>query len=90
MVNLFRPPGHRRKLPADAELTRILTGVESTLDPAGRQKYVRDAQQAILERRLIVPILTNHAITITQAGLQNYKFDYLNQVLHGDVRMSDW
>lgn len=90
MVNLFRPPGHRRKLPADAELARILSGVESTLDPAERQKYVGQAQQAILERRVVVPILTNHAITITQAGLQNYRFDYLNQILHGDVRMSDW
>lgn len=90
LTNLFRPPGHRRNLPPDEELTRILTAVDSTLDPAARQKVVSEAQQAILERRLMIPILTSHQVTITQAGLQNYKFDYLNQVLHGDVRMSDW
>ncbi|HWX51066.1 MAG TPA: ABC transporter substrate-binding protein [Roseomonas sp.] len=90
LTNLFRPPGHRRTLPEDAELTRILTAVDSTLDPAERQKVVSEAQKAILERRLMVPILTNYQVTIIQAGLQNYKFDYLNQVLHGDVRMSDW
>ncbi|RKK02273.1 hypothetical protein EBE87_26350 [Pseudoroseomonas wenyumeiae] len=90
LTNLFRPPGHRRNLPEDAELSRILTAVDSTLDPAERQKVVSEAQKAILERRLMVPILTNHQVTITQAGLQNYKFDYLNQVLNGDVRMSDW
>jgi peptide/nickel transport system substrate-binding protein len=90
LTNLFRPPGHRRNLPADAELTRILTAVDSTLDPAERQKVVSEAQQAILERRLMLPILTSQQVTITQTGLQNYKFDYLNQILHGDVRMSDW
>lgn len=90
LTNLFRPPGHRRNLPADDELTRILTAVDSTLDPVERRKVVSEAQQAILERRLMLPILTSQQVTITQAGLQNYKFDYLNYVLHGDVRMSDW
>jgi peptide/nickel transport system substrate-binding protein len=90
MTNLFRPPGHRRTLPPDEELTRILNGVESTLDPEERAKFVADAQRALLERRLMLPILTNHAVTIIQAGLQNYQFDYLNQVLQGDVKMSDW
>ena len=90
LTNLFRPPGHRRNLPPDEELTRLLTAVDSTLDPASRQKVVDEAQQAILERRLMLPILTNQQVTITQSGLQNYQFDYLNQVLNGDVRMSDW
>jgi peptide/nickel transport system substrate-binding protein len=90
MTNLFRPPGHRKTLPADADLARILTGVESTLDPEKRQEFVTGAQQAILERRMIVPILTNYQVTIIQAGLQNYQPDYLNQILSGDLRMSDW
>jgi peptide/nickel transport system substrate-binding protein len=90
MTNLFRPPGHRRNLPVDEELTRLLTAVDSTLDPAERQKVVSESQRALLERRLILPILTSDQVTITQAGLQNYKFDYLNQILHGDVRMGDW
>jgi peptide/nickel transport system substrate-binding protein len=90
MTNLFRPPGHRKTLPADADLARILTGVESTLDPEKRQEFVTEAQQAILERRMIVPILTNYQVTIIQAGLQNYQPDYLNQILSGDLRMSDW
>ncbi|UFN48032.1 ABC transporter substrate-binding protein [Roseomonas sp. OT10] len=90
LTNLFRPPGHRRNLPPDEALTRLLTAVDSTLDPAERQKVVSEAQKAILDRRLMIPILTNHQVTITQAGLQNYRFDYLNQVLNGDVRMSDW
>jgi hypothetical protein len=29
-------------------------------------------------------------VTIIQAGLQNYQPDYLNQILSGDLRMSDW
>jgi peptide/nickel transport system substrate-binding protein len=90
MTNLFRPPGHRRTLPADPALTEVLTGVETTLEPEARGRFVATAQQALLEKRVFVPILTNHAVTIVQAGLQNYTFDYLNQVLNGDVRMSDW
>ena len=90
MTNLFRPPGHRRTLPQDEEMTRVLTAVESTLDPAERQKAVSEAQRVLLERRAMVPILTNFNVTITQAGLQNYKPDYLNNILNGDVRMSDW
>ena len=90
MTSLFRPPGHRKTLPPDAELTGLLTNVEATLDPGQRRKFVSGAQQAILERRLIVPILTNYQVTIVQAGLQNYTPDYLNQIIPGDLRMSDW
>ncbi|WP_426955544.1 ABC transporter substrate-binding protein [Muricoccus radiodurans] len=90
MTNLFRPPGHRRNLPADAELTATLNAVESTLDPDTRDRHVKDAQRLLLERRLTVPILTSHNVTIIQAGLQNYKPDYLNWVIPGDVRMGDW
>ena len=38
----------------------------------------------------MVPILTNHAVTIIQAGLENYVPDAFNLVKPGDLRMANW
>lgn len=90
MSNLFRTPGHRRVLPPDPELDRILLGVDTTVDPPERQRLVSEAQKALLERRMIVPIATNHNVYIVQSRLQNYTPDYLNYFIAGDVKMADW
>lgn len=90
LVQLFRHPGHRRALPKFDGLDEALAGIETTLDPARRQLVVSEAQKILLRNRAIVPLLTNHNVTVIQAGLQNYLPDALNLIRPGDLRMANW
>ncbi len=53
MSQLFRSPGHRQLLPVNSAIDNALDGADTALDPAKRMQFVSDAQQAILEDRLI-------------------------------------
>jgi peptide/nickel transport system substrate-binding protein len=90
LVQLFRHPGHRRVLPKFDGLDEALAGIETTLDPAARQVHVSAAQKVLLQNRAIVPLLTNHNVTIIQAGLENYVPDAFNLIKPGDLRMANW
>lgn len=90
LVQLFRHPGHRRALPRFAGLDEALVGIETTLDPERRQVFVSEAQKLLLQNRAIVPLMTNHNVTIVQAGLQNFVPDAFNLVKPGDLRMANW
>jgi peptide/nickel transport system substrate-binding protein len=90
LVQLFRHPGHRRALPKFEGLDEALAGIETTLDPAQRQVHVSAAQRLLLQNRAIVPLLTNHNVTIIQAGLENYVPDAFNLIKPGDLRMANW
>jgi peptide/nickel transport system substrate-binding protein len=90
LVQLFRHPGHRRALPRFDGLDDALAGIETTLDPERRQVFVSEAQKLLLQHRAIVPLMTNHNVTIVQAGLQNYVPDVFNLIKPGDLRMANW
>ncbi|MGI4769719.1 MAG: ABC transporter substrate-binding protein [Janthinobacterium lividum] len=86
MSQLFRSPGHRKLLPANSAIDSALDGADTTLDPAKRMGYVSDAQRAILADRLVLPILTDWQITVTQKTLQGYRLDYLGYLYAGDLK----
>lgn len=90
LVQLFRSPGHRRVLPKFPGLDEALAGVETSLDWAKRQPFIAEAQKLMLQNRVIVPLMTNHNLTIIQAGLQNYVPDAQNGIKPGDLRMANW
>jgi peptide/nickel transport system substrate-binding protein len=59
MSQLFRSPGHRQLLPPNPAIDSALDAADGELDFKKRMQDVSDAQKAILEDRLILPILTD-------------------------------
>ncbi|MBB3454960.1 peptide/nickel transport system substrate-binding protein [Rhizobium sp. BK313] len=88
MSQLFRSPGHRQLLPVNSAIDNALDGADTALDPAKRMQFVSDAQQAILEDRLILPLLTDWPITVTQKTLEGYRLDYLGYLYAGDLKIT--
>lgn len=86
MSQLFRSPGHRKLLPANPAIDAALDGADANLDPAKRMAFVSEAQRSILEDRLVLPILTDWQITVTQKTLQGYRLDYLGYLYAGDLK----
>ena len=86
MSQLFRSPGHRKLLPANPAIDAALDGADAALDPAKRLALVSEAQRAILEDRLVLPILTDWPITVTQKTLLGYRLDYLGYLYGGDLK----
>ncbi|RYB01324.1 hypothetical protein D3272_26685 [Lichenibacterium ramalinae] len=86
MSQLFRSPGHRKLLPPNPAIDASLDGADAALDPAKRMAFVSEAQRSILEDRLVLPILTDWPITVTQKTLQGYRLDYLGYLYAGDLK----
>lgn len=88
MSQLFRSPGHRQLLPANAAIDDALDAADTALDPAKRMKFVSDAQKAILEDRLILPLLTDWPITVVRSQLQGYRLDFLGRLYSSDLQIT--
>jgi peptide/nickel transport system substrate-binding protein len=86
MSQLFRSPGHRRLLPANPAIDTPLDAADSTLDTKQRMQFVSEAQKAILQDRLILPLVTDWPITVTRKALQGYRFDYQGYVFASDLK----
>ena len=88
MSQLFRSPGHRKLLPPNPVIDAALDAADAALDPAKRTGFVSEAQRSILQDRLVLPILTDWPITVTQKTLQGYRLDYLGYLYAGDLKTS--
>ncbi len=85
LVDLFRSPGHRQKLPADPEIDDLLDKVNTTIDPTERAKYISQAQQALLQKMIVVPILTNWGMYVTRGDVRDYTIDFTGYLIPGDI-----
>jgi peptide/nickel transport system substrate-binding protein len=88
MSQLFRSPGHRQLLPANAAIDNALDASDTALDPVKRMQFVSDAQKAILEDRLIIPLLTDWPITVVRSELQGYRLDFLGRLYASDLQIA--
>ena len=81
---LFKTPGWE-KLFSDPSLDALLNRADSTLDPAKRVQAVKDAQVMILQKAVIVPILTDWLITGARAQVQGLHLDHFGALIYQDV-----
>jgi peptide/nickel transport system substrate-binding protein len=88
MSQLFRSPGHRQLLPPNTAIDSALDAADGELDFKKRMQHVSDAQKAIIEDRLILPILTDWPITVTRKAVEGYRLDYLGYVYAGDLKIA--
>ncbi|WP_343715922.1 ABC transporter substrate-binding protein [Inquilinus sp.] len=87
MSQLFRSPGHRQLLPSSPAIDDALDAADTALDPAKRMQFVSAAQAAILEDRMILPLLTDWPMTVTRTALQGYRLDYLGYIYATDLKI---
>ncbi len=88
LSDLFHSPGHREKLAPDPTVDGLLDQVNTTLDPTQRATYISQAQQALLEKTIAVPILTNWDIYVTRSEVHDWTVDFSNYLIPGDVWLS--
>ena len=88
MSQLFRSPGHRKLLPPNPAIDAALDAADAATDPVKRGESVSEAQRSILEDRLILPILTDWPITVTQKTLKGYRLDDLGYLYAGDLKIT--
>ena len=89
LTDLYRSPGHRQKIAPNPAIDDLLTRCDNTVDPAKRLGCVAEAQKALLETAIAVPILTNWLVIATQSNVQDYTIDYLGYLIPGDVRIAE-
>jgi peptide/nickel transport system substrate-binding protein len=89
MSQLFRSSGHRQLLPPNPAIDDALDAADTALDTARRMQLVSDAQKAILEDRMILPLLTDWPMTVTRAVLRDYRLDYLGYVYAADLKVAE-
>ncbi len=81
---LFKTPGWR-ELHSDPELDAILERADTTMDPARRLEVVKQAQVMILQKAIVIPILTDWAMTAATADVQGIHLDFYGGILFEDV-----
>jgi len=87
LSNLFRSPGHRKSLKADAEVDAVLDRCNTLVDADQRNGCVADAQKLILRDAIITPLVTNYTVVAMQPNVQDYTLDFYGYLIPGDVRM---
>ncbi len=81
---LFKTPGWE-KLYSDPALDVALNRADATLDPVKRVQYVKAAEVMILQKAVIVPILTDWLITGARAQVQGLHLDHFGGILYQDI-----
>jgi peptide/nickel transport system substrate-binding protein len=81
---LFKTPGWV-KLYSDPALDVALNRADATLDPVKRVQYVKAAEVMILQKAVIVPILTDWLITGARAQVQGLHLDHFGGILYQDI-----
>ena len=89
LSQLFRSPGHRKKLMNNSKIDDVLDRCDSTMNPELRAQCLSKAQQVLMEESIIVPILTNWSVIATQGNVKDYTLDYLGFLISGDVRIEN-
>lgn len=85
LSDLFRSPGHRDKLTSNPQIDDILDRCDTTMDPVARSECAGEAQKALLEETIAVPILTNWAMFVTRGEVRDYTLDFSGYLIPGDV-----
>ncbi|SDR19630.1 peptide/nickel transport system substrate-binding protein [Rhizobiales bacterium GAS113] len=85
---LFRPPGHRKMLLANAAQDEGLDRCNTIMDPEKRKGCVAGNQKALLESATIVPVLSNWFVVATQANVKDYHLDFFNALIPGDMQLA--
>jgi peptide/nickel transport system substrate-binding protein len=85
LSQLFRSPGHRQLLPSNIDIDNALDAADMELDPSKRIQFLSDAQRAILQDRLILPLLTDWPITIVRTEFQGYRLDFVGRLYAADL-----
>jgi len=81
---LFKAPGWRQ-LYSDSELDVLLERADTTMNAARRLDTVRQAQAMILQKAIVIPILTDWTMTAAQAYVENIRLDYFGGIIFEDV-----
>jgi peptide/nickel transport system substrate-binding protein len=81
---LFKTPGWEQ-LYSDKDVDAILDKVDTTVDPTQRLDYIKQAQQLILQKAVVVPILTDWFLTGARAEVQGLKLNYFGGIDYEDV-----
>lgn len=81
---LFKTPGWRQ-LYSDPELDAILDRADTTMNAPRRLDVVKQAQVAILQKAIVIPILTDWLMTAAQGYVENIRLDYFGGIIYEDV-----
>jgi peptide/nickel transport system substrate-binding protein len=81
---LFKTPGWRQ-LYADSELDAALDRADTTMNAARRLDLVKQVQVTILQKAIVVPILTDWLMFAAAGRLENLRLDYFGGIIYEDV-----
>jgi peptide/nickel transport system substrate-binding protein len=81
---LFKAPGWRQ-LYSDSELDTVLERADTTMNAARRLDVVRQAQVMILQKAVVIPILTDWLMTAAQGYVEGVHLDYFGNIVYEDV-----
>jgi len=81
---LFKAPGWRQ-LYSDSELDTALDRADTTMNAARRLDVVKQAQVMILQKAIVIPILTDWLMTAAQSYVENIRLDYFGGIIYEDV-----
>lgn len=85
---IYAGDGHRHKLIPNPEIDAILERCSTTMEPTARLSCVSDAQKAILENMVSVPVLTNWGVYAIQSNIDGYHFDHSGYLLATDLKVN--
>jgi peptide/nickel transport system substrate-binding protein len=81
---LFKTPGWRQ-LYADSELDTALDRADTTMNASRRLDMVKQAQVMILQKAIVIPILTDWLMFAAGGRLENLRLDYFGGIIYEDV-----
>jgi ABC-type oligopeptide transport system substrate-binding subunit len=85
MTVLFRSPGHRGHILADAELDAVLDKIETTMDYTQRIELAHVTQTLLLKRMIIVPIQADWTLYALKASVRDFHGDHYGYIIPGDI-----
>ncbi len=85
---LWRSPGYRGHMPADATQDALLDSLLTTMDPAKRAEIASQAQDMVLQNMVAVGIQADWTMVAVRANVQDYHLDFLGLPLMVDVWLS--
>ncbi len=81
---LFKSPGWR-ELYTDSDLDAVLERADTTMNAPRRLDTVKQAQTIILQKAIVIPILTDWIMTAATADVQGIHLDFYGGILFEDV-----
>ena len=81
---LFKAPGWR-ELYVDPELDAVLDKADSTMNAPQRLEVVKQAQAMILQKAIVIPILTDWLMTAAQGYVEGVRLDYFGNIIYEDI-----